>query len=171
MLATNSSSWLCEEPTARHSSAQQPGRWHLCENTRQEEWEEKSEKRQYEDQSQKRRWGRRCSRHQCRYSPAACGEDRAGADIHTVAWGAHTGAAGYFLKELELMKSPCRSRVKTWGGKSNRTVVNWLLPTHQLLRGPGREEMEELGVKLILEKERQWEGAILNFVSHYPNLF
>ena len=36
-----------------------------------------------------------------------------GADIHTAAWGgAHTRAAGYFLKELQLMKSPHRSRGK-----------------------------------------------------------
>lgn len=48
-----------------------------------------------------------------RYSPAAHGEDHAGADNHTMAWGeAYTRAAGYFLKELQLMKSPHRSRGK-----------------------------------------------------------
>lgn len=35
-----------------------------------------------------------------RYSPAACGEDHARADVHTTAdGGLHAGAGGYFLKD------------------------------------------------------------------------
>lgn len=69
------------------------------------------------------------------------------------------------------MKNPYRSRGKCEKEGAEEKLLQSDRDPHPPLMGPSREEIQDSGVNLILENERQWEGVILIFGSHYPKLF
>lgn len=65
-------------------------------------------------------------------------EDRSGADIHSAAHGEFSAEADrYFLKELELMESPCWNRVFPEG--------QWRGPTQEQRENVRRKEQQQRG--------------------------
>ena len=129
----------------------------------------------------------------CGHFPAALGEDYAREGTHTAGHrGPHTGAHGYFLKQLWPVQSPCGSRFiledcvpwegphagageqreedgaaeRSCYGLSAAPIPHLPAPLGGVGRGIGKA-----GVKLSLGKKSGGGRGVLVFffVSHFPN--